>query len=88
MGNNENGSLGVKTQDPTNKVFTLTQLTNKKCLSIGVGDQHTLVVASGCNCVDVLKGDDRNCKGFRMCNGGPDVFAWGNNNHGQVDGTK
>ena len=87
MGNNENSSLGVKVNDPTDKVFTLCELTNKKLISIGVGDQHTLVVASGCNCVDILSGKDKDCKGFHSCNGGPDVFSWGNNKHGQVDGT-
>jgi alpha-tubulin suppressor-like RCC1 family protein len=86
MGQNEYGSLGVQVQDSTDRMFKLQQLANKKLLSIGVGDHHTLVVASGCNHVDVLKGDADKCKGVLKCNGGPDVFAWGLNKHGQVNG--
>jgi len=51
-----------------------------------MGDYHTIVVASGCNCVDSLVGSSGTCKGQKECNGGSDVYSWGSNTLGQVDG--
>lgn len=48
-----------------------------------MGDFHTLVVASGCNCVDPV--NDK-CLGREKCNGGSDLYAWGYNIHGQCNG--
>lgn len=66
-------------------MFALTELANRRLLSFCVGDHHSLVVASGCSHVDVLRGDAKKCSGVLECNGGPDVFAWGLNKHGQVN---
>lgn len=54
--------------------------------AIATGDYHTIVVASGCNCVDTLVGSSGACKGQKECNGGSDVYSWGSNTLGQVDG--
>ena len=48
-----------------------------------MGDFHTLVVASGCNCVDPINDA---CKGRYACNNGTDLYSWGFNIHGQCDG--
>jgi alpha-tubulin suppressor-like RCC1 family protein len=48
-----------------------------------VGDFHTLMLASGCNCFDPVK--DR-CLGQHECNGGANLYSWGFNMHGQVNG--
>ncbi len=51
---------------------------------MAVGDFHMLAIASGCNCVDPFR--DTRCKGQYECNAGSDLFAWGFNVHGQVNG--
>jgi len=48
-----------------------------------MGDFHTLVLASGCNCTDPINDA---CQGKLDCNGGADLYAWGFNIHGQCDG--
>ena len=83
---NINGCLGVNVQEPEDKIFRLLELTNRKLLSFGVGDYHTLVVASGCSHVDILGGDADKCEGIKECCGGTDVYGWGLNKHGQVNG--
>lgn len=85
-GTNLNGSLGIGTEDsqsPEDSIFRLEQFNQRKIFEIAVGDFHTLVVASGCNCVDPLNDA---CLGKDKCSGGADLYAWGFNIHGQCDG--
>lgn len=51
---------------------------------MALGDFHTLALASGCNCYDPVR--DYRCLGQLDCNGGSDLYAWGLNMHGQVNG--
>ena len=53
---------------------------------MAIGDYHSVLIASGCNCVETINGTARECKGRNECNGGSDVYSWGQNNHGQVNG--
>ena len=86
-GENTNGCLGIGTKEARrNKIYSLSQFTNKKVYEIAVGDYHTIAIVSGCNCVDSINGTAQNCKGRNKCNGGSDVYGWGANTHGQVDG--
>ena len=79
-GSNINGSLGIGSEDEsTTRVHHLYHFNNRKVYSVAVGDFHTLMVASGCNCVDPVK--DR-CLGQTECNNGADVYSWGFNMHG------
>jgi hypothetical protein len=64
-------------------VHGLYQFHNRKIYQVAVGDFHTLAIASGCNCVDPVRSK---CLGRDLCNGGSDLYAWGFNMHGQVDG--
>jgi alpha-tubulin suppressor-like RCC1 family protein len=85
-GSNINGSLGIGTEDSQKSgenVFKLKQFNNRKVHEIAVGDFHTLVVASGCNCVDPVNDV---CQGREACNGGSNLYAWGFNIHGQCSG--
>ena len=66
--------------------YTLEAFTNKKIYTMAIGDYHSVLIASGCNCVDTINGTARECKGRNDCNGGSDVYSWGQNNHGQVNG--
>jgi len=65
-------------------VFRLEQFNDKRLYEIATGDFHSLVVASGCNCVDPI---NSTCKGRYDCNGGSNLYAWGFNIHGQCTGT-
>lgn len=60
-GSNINGTLGIGSEDESSeKVHFLTQFNNRKLYEIVVADFHTLVLASGCNCVDPFRD---HCKG-------------------------
>lgn len=85
-GSNINGSLGIGTEDSQKageQIFRLPQFNQRKMLEIAVGDFHTLVVASGCNCTDPIHGT---CQGRNVCNGGSELLSWGFNVHGQCNG--
>lgn len=80
------GSLGIGTEDSQEfgeRVFRLEQFNQKRVFEIAVGDFHTLVLASGCNCTDPI---DSSCQGQFTCEGGCNLYAWGFNIHGQCDG--
>ena len=59
---------------------------NKKVYQIAVGDYHTIVIASGHNSIDTINGASNSGKGLNKWNGGSDVYGWGANTYGQVDG--
>ena len=81
-GSNINGSLGIGSQEESSlRVHTLHELNYKRLYQVAVGDFHTLALASGCTCLTVKGGT---CKGLEAC--GADLYAWGFNMHGQVDG--
>jgi len=48
-----------------------------------MGDFHTLVIASGCNCINPIF--DR-CDGKHECEGGSNLYSWGFNIYGQCNG--
>ena len=84
-GSNVNGTLGIGTEDDSSsKVHQLYQFNNRKIFQVALGDFHTLVIASGCTCFDPVR--DYRCLGQLECNGGSDLYAWGLNMHGQVNG--
>jgi hypothetical protein len=69
-GNNAYGSLGIgqATEFPfgskeCESLKAITAFTNKKVFSIATGDYHTIVIASGCNCIDTIEGSTGQCKG-------------------------
>ena len=81
-GTNQNGALGLDVGGYAgDKIFTLAQFTNRKVADIAVGDYHSLVVASGCTCMSSKIDSIGNCEGLNVCNKGPDVLAWGQNNY-------
>ena len=75
-----------KNETNSEKVYSLEKFINKKIYSLAVGDYHTILIASGCNCVETINGTSKECKGRNECNGGCDVYGWGQNNHGSVNG--
>ncbi|KRW99952.1 Regulator of chromosome condensation 1/beta-lactamase-inhibitor protein II [Pseudocohnilembus persalinus] len=63
----------------------ISQIRNRQIFSLAVGDEHVLILVSGCICQNLY--DPRyDCQGVYECNGGPEVFAWGSNTKGQVNG--
>jgi len=63
------------------RIYFLDEFTNKKIYAFAVGDYHSVLIASGCNCVDSIDGSAKGCKGQSHCNGGADVYSWGLNTH-------
>ena len=51
---------------------------------MAVGDFHSLAIVSGCQCVDPIR--NSGCLGQNQCGGGSDLYSWGFNMHGQVNG--
>ena len=82
-GTNQNGSMGIGLHNEAsrNRIYTLDEFRNKKIHAFAVGDYHSVLIASGCNCVDSIEGTARGCKGITQCNGGADVYSWGLNSH-------
>ena len=87
-GTNQYGSMGIGLHNDASseRIYTLSEFVNKKIHAFAVGDYHSVLIASGCNCVDSIEGTSRGCLGQTQCNGGADVYAWGLNSHAQVSG--
>lgn len=78
------GSLGIGSEQSQNageRVYRLEQFNQRRVFQIAMGDFHTLVLASGCNCTDPVSSDGQ-CQGMFDCNGGADLYCYGFNVHG------
>ena len=73
--------IGQHTEASRDYVYKLSEFTNKKIHAFAVGDYHSVLIASGCNCVDSIEGTARGCLGRDRCNGGADIYSWGLNSH-------
>ncbi len=78
--------IGLHNISSPNKIYSLSEFVNKKIYAFAQGDYHSVLIASGCNCVDSIEGSAKGCKGQTECNGGADVYSWGLNSHSQVMG--
>lgn len=78
--------IGAHNEARNKVAYTLSDFTNKKIHAYEVGDYHSLLIASGCNCVDSIEGSAKGCQGIQKCNGGADIYSWGHNTHSQVLG--
>mmetsp|Transcript_35031 Transcript_35031/g.46107 ORF Transcript_35031/g.46107 Transcript_35031/m.46107 type:complete len:85 (+) Transcript_35031:63-317(+) len=78
--------IGAHNDSHAERIYTLSEFTNKKIHAFAVGDYHSVLIASGCNCIDSIEGCAKGCKGRNACNGGADIFSWGLNTHSQVLG--
>ena len=65
-GSNQNGSMGIGLHNDAtrNRIYSLSEFVNKKVHAFAVGDYHSVLIASGCNCVDSIEGTARGCKGL------------------------
>ena len=74
--------IGLHNESQPNRIYSLSEFTNRKIHAFATGDYHSVLIASETGCVDTIDGKASGSNS----NGGTDVYSWGLNSHGQVTG--
>ncbi|KAM3143096.1 hypothetical protein pb186bvf_004682 [Paramecium bursaria] len=81
QGNSSTGCLGLGESNQSSELQYLSLLKNRQIISLACGEHHVIALVSGCSCINPFYIND--CK-LQDCNGGYEVFGWGENFLGQA----